>query len=42
MKNSLFIGVALGAVATSYLICKNEMKQSREKNFIRKIERLFD
>lgn len=41
MKNSLFLGVALGAVATSYLICKNEMKQSREKSFIRKIERLF-
>lgn len=42
MKNSLFIGVALGAMATSYLVCKNEMKQSREKSFIRKIERLFD
>lgn len=42
MKNSLFIGVALGAMATSYLVCRKEMKQSREKNFIRKIERLFD
>ncbi|CDE72952.1 unknown [Acidaminococcus sp. CAG:917] len=42
MKNSLFIGVALGAMATSYLVCRNEMKQSREKSFIRKIERLFD
>ncbi len=42
MKNSLFIGVALGAMATSYLVCRNEMKQSREKSFVRKIERLFD
>ena len=42
MKNSLFIGVVLGAMATSYLVCRNEMKQSREKSFIRKIERLFD
>lgn len=42
MKNSLFIGVALGAMATSYLVCRNEMKQSREKSFLRKIERLFD
>ena len=41
MKNKLLLGVAVGAVATGYLIYKNEIAARGEKKILRKIESLF-
>ena len=41
MKNKLLLGVAVGAVATGYLVYKNEIAARGEKKILRKIESLF-
>lgn len=41
MKNKLLLGVAVGAVATGYLVYKNQIAERGEKKLLRKIENLF-